>query len=224
MSRWPNDLILHADDRALIIEKDYRIALHVCHFSGHLHKVMHHRLMLWKPQPPPTAYFTSSTLNFVISDSCMQESRHSPLRDIQPQSCTLGTDMLGTTAWLHMWPARFAVPLTCLSNAGQCQRNYCTSGFVDSKEVLFLSCRRCMCSRVDTNHSGCFWRWLDKPWTQQLIQVFQVLSFWPPRNIHRVTSCKCMARSKCKSSLLSKHVRTSVRRKTYGRKGNLASR
>ena len=49
-------------------------------------------------QPILQAYFTSSTFNFVIADSGMQESHHSILRDIQPQSCKLGTDMLGTSA------------------------------------------------------------------------------------------------------------------------------
>ena len=58
-----------------------------------------------------------------------QESRHSPLRDIRPQSCRLRTEMLGTSAcWLHMWPAWFAVPLKCLKNAGRVKEN--TFGFV----------------------------------------------------------------------------------------------
>ena len=93
--------------------------------------------MLWKPQPPPTAYFTNSTLNFVISESCMQESRHSPLRDIKPQSCRLGTDMLGTTAWLHRWPARFAVPLTCLSNAGHVKETTVLLASLTVKKYFF---------------------------------------------------------------------------------------
>ena len=74
-----------------------------------------------------------------------------------------------------------------------------------------------MCSRVYTNHSGCFWRWPDKPRTQQLIQVFQALYFWPPKSIHRVISCKCMARRKCKCSLFSKYASTSVRRCMVGK-------
>ena len=74
---------------------------------------------------------TSSTLNFVVSGSGVQECSHSPLRDIQPQSCRPGTEMLGTSAcWLHMWPEWFAVPLKCLSNGGRV--NETTFGFVSS--------------------------------------------------------------------------------------------
>ena len=35
--------------------------------------------------------YNSSSFNFMISDSGVLESRHSSLRDIQPQSCRLGT-------------------------------------------------------------------------------------------------------------------------------------
>ena len=84
-----------------------------CHSSGH----------------SPSYERTWLVLPSIISDSGVQESRHSPLRDVQPQSCGLGTEMLGTSAcWLHMWPAWFALPLKCLSNAGQVKET--TFGFV----------------------------------------------------------------------------------------------
>ena len=46
----------------------------------------------------------------------------------------------------------------------------------------------------------------------KLIRMFQALSFWPPRSIYRVTSCKFMERRKCKCSIFSKYISTSVRR------------
>ena len=52
---------------------------------------------------------------------------------------------------------------------------------------------------------------------RKLMQVFQALSFWPPRSIHRVISCKCIERRKCKCSLFSKYVSTSVQRCMVGK-------
>ena len=113
---------------------------------------------LFSAQPFLRAYLTSSTLNFVISDSGVQE-RHSPLRDIQPQSCRQGTEMLGTSAcWLHMWPAWSAVPLKCLSNAGWVKE---TTSSVDGKERLFLSYRRtCKRKQLQSMIILTFWGWL----------------------------------------------------------------
>ena len=52
---------------------------------------------------------------------------------------------------------------------------------------------------------------------RKLIQVFQALSFWPLRSIHRVISCKCMERRKCKCSLFREYVSTSVQRCMVGK-------
>ena len=62
---------------------------------GHTNFVQHYNL---KYGNLSTLATSRSTLNFIISDSGVQESRHSPLRDVQPQSCGLGTEMLGTSA------------------------------------------------------------------------------------------------------------------------------
>ena len=98
----------------------------------------------------------SSTLNFVISDSGVPESRHSPLRDIHPQSGRLGTEMLGTNAcWLHMWPEWFAVPLKCLSNPGRLKET--TFGFVSWRQRTTILYR--IEERVGENNSDYFWRW-----------------------------------------------------------------
>ena len=52
---------------------------------------------------------------------------------------------------------------------------------------------------------------------RKLMQVFQALSFWPPRSIYCVISCKCIERRKCKCSLFSKYVSTSVQRCMVGK-------
>ena len=110
----------------------------------HFHNKVSHLASLWKWDVLDlgNGLLTSSTLNFVISDSDVQEKGHCPLGDIQRQSGRLGTEMLGTNAcWHHMWPEWFAVPLKCLSMQAGSKKLLLASS-VDGKELLFLSYRK----------------------------------------------------------------------------------
>ena len=106
------------------LKKELGIAFHDCHSSGH--SPSYERT--WLVVPPNWEFLTVA---------CMRVATLL-LRDIQPQSCSLGTEMLGTsTCWLHMWPAWFAVPLKCLSNAGRVKET--TFGFFSWRQRTTFS-------------------------------------------------------------------------------------
>ena len=151
MSRWPNYLILQWNQCSYLKKlKEFGIAFQDCHTSGQLDRVVLRRLMLRQPQPLLIALLTSvvhsfhSHLLWFLTLVCAgDQSCHSLLLGVYPQSCCLATDRLDTSTWLQY----VAILVGCapemlkwVMHASHVKET--TSGFVDGKDPLFLSYRR----------------------------------------------------------------------------------